>query len=166
MTAGHPPANPHCLVRQAELRDLDVIVEFNCAMCQETEGCKLDPDRVRAGTQAALSDTAKGVYFVAEMDGQIVGQAQVTYEWSDWRNGLFWWIQSVYSRATHRRKGVFRALYTHITETAQHRGNVCGLRLYVERENEIAIGTYTRLGMKRTRYLMYEHDWSPEQGPG
>ena len=81
---------------------------------------------------------------------------QITYEFSDWRNGWFWWIQGVYVRAESRRRGVFRALYRHVAEAARRDPGVIGLRLYVESDNHAAQRTYRDLGMKATSYLMFE----------
>src|SRR5947209_5637021 len=102
----------------------------------ETEHRQLDQSRVAAGVLALLSDPAKGIYFVAETGGTFAGQLLITYEWSDWRNGNFWWIQSVYVVKTVRQRGVFRALFEHIHELARARKDVCGLRLYMETDNK------------------------------
>ncbi len=144
--------------RRADQSDLDTVVEFNAAMALETEGKSLNLDRLRNGVSAALTDSTLGFYLVAEVDQQIVGQLLVTTEWSDWRNGYFWWIQSVYVRATHRRQGVYRALESHVRQDAQGHGNVCGLRLYVDQENRAAQKVYESLDMKQSRYYMYEID--------
>ena len=125
-------------------------------MAQETEGLSLDADVVRPGVAAVLADDALGFYLVAEVDGQAAGQLMVTYEWSDWRNGLFWWIQSVYVRLEFRRRGVYSALHRHVAQAAREAGGVCGIRLYVEQDNTIAQQVYKSLEMHRTRYQMYE----------
>ncbi len=117
---------------------------------------ELAEDAVRQGVAAALADESLGFYAVAEVDGQLAGQLMVTFEWSDWRNGLFWWIQSVYVRPEFRRRGVYRALHRHVADAARAAGGVCGLRLYVERENTVARQVYESLDMRRTRYRMYE----------
>lgn len=145
-------------IRRADQNDLDTMVEFNAAMALETEGETLNLDRLRKGISAALTDSALGFYLVAEADQQVVGQLLVTTEWSDWRNAYFWWIQSVYVRATHRRQGVYRALESHVRREAQGRGDVCALRLYVDRENLAAQKVYESLDMKQSRYYMYEID--------
>ena len=95
------------IVRPAKLTDTPVIAEFNCLLAEESEDKRLDPDTVVAGVTALFESTERGQYYVAEIDGKIIGQLLITYEWSDWRNGLFWWIQSVYVTAEHRRTGVF-----------------------------------------------------------
>ena len=125
-------------------------------MAQETEGLALDADVVRPGVAAVLADDALGFYLVAEVDGQAAGQLMVTYEWSDWRNGLFWWIQSVYVRLEFRRRGVYSALHRQVAQAAQEAGGVRGIRLYVEQDNTIAQQVYESLEMHRTRYQMYE----------
>jgi GNAT superfamily N-acetyltransferase len=111
------------------------------------------------GVAALIKSPARGTYFVAEEKGEVVGQLLITYEWSDWRNGNFWWIQSVYVREEFRGKGIFRALFEHVHRLAKKRSDVCGLRLYVEANNASAQKTYTRLGMKKTFYEMYETDF-------
>jgi ribosomal protein S18 acetylase RimI-like enzyme len=143
-------------VRRARSADAPTIVEFNRLLAEESEGKALDLYVLSAGVAAALSDSAKGPYFLAEHDGVIVGQMQVTYEFSDWRNGWFWWIQGVYVRSDARRRGVFRALYNHIVEAAKRDPEVIGIRLYVERDNERAQKTYLGLGMTWTNYLLME----------
>jgi GNAT superfamily N-acetyltransferase len=143
-------------VRQATPADAPTIVEFNRRLAEESEGKTLDMDVLPAGVTAALADPHKGPYFLAEEDGTPVGQMQVTYEFSDWRNGWFWWIQGVYVRPEARRRGVFRALFEHVSKTAKRDPSVIGLRLYVERENERAHKTYLGLGMAWTSYLMME----------
>ncbi|HEX7373618.1 MAG TPA: GNAT family N-acetyltransferase [Steroidobacteraceae bacterium] len=146
--------------RPAEARDLDFIADGNSAMAFETEHKRLDPPTVRRGVQAAFDDPGRGRYFVAEIDGQVVGQMMITYEWSDWRNGVFWWIQSVYVVPQARRKGVFRALYDHVERLARNSAGVCGLRLYVEHDNIRAQQTYLGCGMFNAGYLVMETDYS------
>ena len=143
-------------VRQACLTDLDTVTAFNQAMAQETEGKALEKGRLRAGVQSVLEDHDRGFYLVAELDGLMVGQLLVTYEWSDWRNAFFWWIQSVYVAPGYRRRGVYRSLNDHVLAQARQRGNVCGVRLYVERNNRIAQQVYRNLGMSHSHYDMYE----------
>jgi GNAT superfamily N-acetyltransferase len=143
-------------VRRAGLGDAEVIAEFNRRLAEETEGRALDAALLRAGVEAGLADENKAIYFVAEDAGEVVGQLMLTREWSDWRNGWMWWIQSVYVRADTRRRGTFRALYRFVYETARADTEVIGLRLYVEHANRAAQQTYERLGMTRTGYLVFE----------
>jgi GNAT superfamily N-acetyltransferase len=112
-------------IRHAELADTATILRFNAAMALETEHLELDSDRLLRGVEAVLKDAAKGFYLVAEDDGQVAGQMMITYEWSDWRNAVFWWIQSVYVEPAWRRKGVFRGLYRHALDRARAQGGVC-----------------------------------------
>ena len=146
-------------VRPANRSDTARIAEFNVLMAKETEHLDLDVTRLRAGVEAVVQDRSKGAYYVAELDGSVVGQTLVTSEWSDWRNGTFWWIQSVYVEQGHRGKGVFKTLYQHIHALARKETNVCGLRLYVEKHNARAQQTYERLGMKKTYYDLFEVDF-------
>lgn len=145
-------------IRRATPDDRDRIVLFNQALARETEGRMLDRGVLGAGVAALLGDSSHGVYFVAEDDDEVVGQLAVTSEWSDWRNGVIWWIQSVYIAKDHRRRGIYQALHGHVRETARSEG-VVGLRLYVEQDNEAAQRTYAALGMVRSPYVMYEEIW-------
>jgi Acetyltransferases len=147
------------IIRQGTIQDLDTLVDFNAAMAFETEGLILDRERLRCGVKAVLSDPSRGFYWVAEVEGRVVGQMMITFEWSDWRNGTFWWIQSVYVSPEHRRRGVFRALYEHVEKQARDLPGVCGLRLYVEGGNAKAQRTYASLGMQRTSYQIFEKDF-------
>lgn len=145
-------------IRLAEPSDLETVAEFNARLAQESEGIELDMDRLRSGVGAVLRDQSLGFYLLAESGPEVIGQLALTYEWSDWRNGMFWWLQSVYVRPPHRRRGVLRALYGHVLRLATERG-VCGLRLYVERENRTAQEAYRRLGLSRAVFHMYETDF-------
>jgi GNAT superfamily N-acetyltransferase len=143
-------------IRDATPDDLDVIVEFNRLLALESEDKTLDGDVLRCGVAAVLADPARGRYFVAERGGQVVGQLMITLEWSDWRNGWWWWLQSVYVRADARRTGVFRALCDHVTALARADQAVVGLRLYVERDNHNAQATYERHGLEQIPFLLYQ----------
>ena len=147
-------------IRPATERDIEVITANNAALAMETEHRRLSPDIVRAGVSAALADPAKGCYFVAELAGQVVGQIMHTYEWSDWRNGCFWWIQSVYVVPSARGQGVFRRLFDHLRTLARAEPGVCGLRLYVERDNSRAQKTYRQCGLMDPGYFVMEDDFS------
>jgi GNAT superfamily N-acetyltransferase len=145
-------------IREAALADAPVIADFNLRLAAESEGLRLEPAAVQAGVAALLNDPAKGIYYVAEIEGAVAGQTMITYEWSDWRNGNIWWIQSVYVKPEFRRGGLFRALFSHLRQLAQTRKDVCSLRLYVHRDNSRARQSYERLGMSRTQYEIYELD--------
>ena len=147
-------------VDPATAEDLAFIVHANHAMALETEGRQLDLPTLQAGVGAALADSRRGRYFVAREAGANVGTLLLTYEWSDWRNGEFWWIQSVYVEPAARGKGVFRALYAHVLAAAQADPGICGLRLYVDHENAAARETYTKVGMKDAGYSVFEVDFS------
>jgi GNAT superfamily N-acetyltransferase len=144
------------VIRQSKLADRDVIAAFNVALALETENLRLDPAVVRPGVEAVLRDPARGIYFVAENQGAVIGQVLITYEWSDWRNGSFWWLQSVYVQKEFRARGVFKALFGHVVAQAAPQKNVCGLRLYMEEENHRAREVYHRLGLNETRYQVFE----------
>ena len=143
-------------VRAATPADLEFLMDGNARMALETESLTLDRQRLQAGVEAVFADAGRGFYLIAEVDGERAGQMMITYEWSDWRNGVFWWIQSVYTVPEMRGRGAFRALYAAVEEMARERGGVCGLRLYVEAHNEAAQATYRRCGMSETVYKMFE----------
>ena len=143
-------------IRPAAESDWETIAEFNRKLAEETEPHSLDRETVEAGVKAVLADQQKGRYFVAVLQGRIVGQLMHTREWSDWRNGEVWWLQSVYVDADLRRQGIFAALYQHLKRLAEAEPAVVGLRLYVERENERAQSTYRKLGFESAGYLVME----------
>ena len=145
-------------VRMATVADIAIITANNSAMAEETESRRLDPETLRSGVSRLLSDSTRGVYYLAERDGNVVGQVLITREWSDWRDGWFWWIQSVYVTPAARRAGVYRTLYEHVRCEAGRASDVRGLRLYVDKSNGRAQRTYERLGMNHARYSMYEVD--------
>src|SRR4051812_31787771 len=145
-------------IRPAILSDGPLIADFNIRLAEESEQLRLDANCVSAGVAALLADAAKGVYYVAESNGTVVGQLMVTYEWSDWRNGNIWWIQSVYVREDFRGQGVFRALFKHLQELALTTKEVCCLRLYMQADNLRARRSYEGLGMKRTKYEVFQLD--------
>jgi GNAT superfamily N-acetyltransferase len=147
-------------IRDAQTGDAAFIAHGNIAMAEESEHKRLDPGVVAAGVDAVLSDRTRGRYFIAERDGQPVGQLMITCEWSDWRNGVFWWIQSVYVVPEARRAGVFRALFRHVERLAREDATVCGIRLYVAGDNERAQATYRRCGLEDANYRVMEVDYS------
>ena len=142
-------------VRLAGQEHIDALAGFNLAMAKETEGRELDADVLRSGVAAVLDHPEHGFYVVAERDGRTLGGLLGTYEWSDWRDALFWWIQSVYVAPDYRRQGVYSALHGYVAEEAQRRG-VCGLRLYVDKDNRAAQQVYASLGMSPTHYDLFE----------
>lgn len=150
-------------IRLAALDDAPILMAFNAAMARETESLELDPDRLRQGVEAVLRDSSKGFYLVADEDGAVTGQLMITFEWSDWRNGVFWWVQSVYVRPDRRGGGIYSALYKEAVRRAEAQGDVCGLRLYVEKDNVRAQKAYQKLGMGETAYLLYETDFVLER---
>lgn len=145
-------------IRIAKGDDANSLVEFNQAMALETEGKSLEPDKITNGVAAVFADEKKGFYVVVEDDGKIVGGLMVTYEWSDWRNAWFWWIQSVYIRPEARGNSLYRRMYEFVKEQAAEAGNVCGFRLYVETENVHAQSVYDAVGMERSHYVMFEEE--------
>ena len=147
------------VIRHATLADLDALAANNRTMARETESRELDAVTVRSGTRAVLKDANKGFYLVAERGGAVVGQLMVTFEWSDWRNATFWWIQSVYVTPPARRGGVFRAMFDHVVADARSRAGVCGVRLYMAKHNAAARRAYEALGMRHTDYDVFELDF-------
>ena len=143
-------------VRRATAADLEGVCAFNSLLALESEGKTLDPALLEAGVRAVLADAGKGLYFLAEEATSALGQMGLTYEWSDWRNGWFWWIQSVYVRPEARRRGIFRLLFASIEQAAREDPQVIGLRLYVEKGNTIAHATYEKMGLDWTTYQVME----------
>ena len=143
-------------VGRAATEDVAAIAQFNIAMAAETEDLALDPQTVHAGVAAVVSDDRRGFYLVARSGGKAVGSLMITYEWSDWRNGNLWWIQSVYVVSSARKQGIFRLLYDNVISLAKQRGDAAGVRLYVEKDNRGAQEVYRKLGMSETAYRVFE----------
>lgn len=143
-------------LREGHAGDAPVIAGFNRRLALETEHKDLDPATVAAGVRHLLAHPALGRYYVAEQDGRVIGQLMITFEWSDWRNGTFWWLQSVYVDAAHRGRGVFGSLCRHVEALARADGGVCGIRLYVEGNNAAARAVYARLGFDDAGYRVLE----------
>jgi GNAT superfamily N-acetyltransferase len=156
-------------IRDAQEADGPLLAQWAMAMALETEHKRLDSDTVRAGVDAGIADAGKARYFIAMHEVALAGRETVaepagtlmlTREWSDWRNGEWWWIQSVYVAPEHRRRGVFRALYRHVEQQARATTGVIGLRLYVERGNTAAQATYGALGMVDAGYRIFEQEFA------
>ena len=145
-------------IRKALNKDIDVIARYNYNLAYETENKILNMNILTKGVEAIIKDENKGIYHVCEINGEVVGQIMYTFEWSDWRNGTFLWIQSVYVNKEFRGMGVFKALYKFIRDIADNDNNICGIGLYVEKENTIAKKTYKNIGMKECNYYIYEYD--------
>ena len=150
---------PEMTIREARPDNVDVLVRFNAAMAEETEGKFLDIERLTRGVKAIFEAPEEGFYIVAEVEGCVVGSLLITYEWSDWRNATFWWIQSVYVKPDWRRQGVYRAMHDWVHAAARSRPDICGIRLYVDLDNETAQNTYASLGMVRAHYDLFEIDF-------
>jgi ribosomal protein S18 acetylase RimI-like enzyme len=151
------------IIRAANLDDVESIITFSAAMALETENRRLDVARLREGTLSLLNTPSYGFFMVAEVQEterpRLVGQLMITYEWSDWRNGVFWWIQSVYVDPAWRRRGIFRRMHDAVVLQAKADPKVCGIRLYVEQENHAAAAVYQRVGLARSAYQVYEEDF-------
>ena len=145
------------VIRIGEVKDAEVIAQANIAMAWETERKRLDPVVIGRGVRALLNNPQYGFYVVACGREATAGSLMVTFEWSDWRSGLIWWIQSLYVQPPFRRQGVFKRLYDFVTTQASQRPEVCGIRLYVEQSNRVAQRAYANAGMQPTQYLIYEN---------
>jgi GNAT superfamily N-acetyltransferase len=150
------------VIRLAELRDAEIIATFSMKMAQETEGLRLEKSVVTEGVQAVLKDPKKGFYLVAEDKKKktIVGQLAIVYEWSDWSNKQFWLMQGVYVDEDYRRKKIFSRLYRSLIEIAHQRGDVAGLRLFIEKHNESAKKVYRSLGIKESTHEVGEIEFA------
>ncbi len=153
------------LIRRAVSQDIDDLVRFNAALARETEGKALDPQQLRLGVESLMQDVEKGWYVIAERDlsdssRQVVGQLLITFEWSDWRNGMFWWMQSLYVEPQCRQQGILRQLYQYVCDQARaSTGPICGVRLYVEKDNKTAQRAYQALGFHEAPYQVYEQEF-------
>jgi GNAT superfamily N-acetyltransferase len=153
------------LIRPARPEDAAQIAEFNCRLAEESEQLRLDRERVRAGVRALLADEARGRYLVAAEGPVLIGQLCITLEWSDWWNGWYWWIQSVFVRPEARKQGVFKALFEEIARQARAAGDVAAIRLYVEEHNTKARSVYANLGMRESGYRVLEMKLTSLQAP-
>ncbi len=142
--------------READVTDAGAVADFQRAMARETEEIELDAGVVARGVRAVFEERSRGRYFVAEAEGKVISSLLITYEWSDWRNGNVWWIQSVYVRPEFRRRGVWARMYEHVKGIALDDPNVRGIRLYVDRRNTAAQDVYRRCGMNGEHYLVFE----------
>ena len=152
-------------IRPARADDAALLARWAQAMALETENKILPDADVRPGIARGIADPSLARYFVAERDGLPAGTLMLTFEWSDWRNGLWWWIQSVYVPPEFRRQGIYRALHAHVRAMAEADAGVCGIRLYVEKDNRNARSTYEALGMQDAHYRIYEQDIRPPGDP-
>jgi ribosomal protein S18 acetylase RimI-like enzyme len=143
-------------IRRAEKNDHPTIVDFQLRMALETEKLSLDPGTVSRGVMAVLNDNSKGQYFVADGNGKVVASLLITYEWSDWRNGTVWWIQSVYVIPDYRGKKIFKQMYLFLKKQVEEYANITGLRLYVDNRNRKAQEVYRALGMNGNHYATFE----------
>jgi ribosomal protein S18 acetylase RimI-like enzyme len=143
-------------IRYGDLKDVEILCSFGIALAEETENKQLKSEVVSKGIRNHITDRDKGFYLVAECEDKTAGALMITLEWSDWRNGFFWWIQSVYVLPEFRRQGIFRKLYDKVKSLAEQEADVCGIRLYVDKDNQPALQTYKAMGMQETNYLLYE----------
>ena len=143
-------------IRKAKTADLKKIVDFQLAMAMETENLQLDLSTVEKGVNAVYQDISKGQYFVTEVNGEIAASLMITFEWSDWRNGMVYWIQSVYVQKQFRRLGIYSKMYAHIQDLVKTDDSVRGIRLYVDKTNMNAQETYKKTGMNGEHYQLFE----------
>lgn len=143
-------------IRKAEVSDIETLVGFQINLALETENIKLDRPTLQDGMRSLFNDPSKGMYYVAQHDDEVVGCHMITFEWSDWRNGMVWWLQSVYVKASYRNKGVFKKMYDNIIDMIMHNPKILGVRLYVDKRNERAMKVYAAMGMDGSHYTVYE----------
>ncbi len=155
-TISHNPYYIMISIRKAGREHIDILMEFQQKLALETENVTLSPDKLRLGMTAMFDDPSKGVYFIALDDTLIVGCHMITYEWSDWRNGMVWWLQSLYVRQSHRKSGVFRRMFENVMTLISNDPSLIGLRLYVDKSNTKAMRVYEAMGMDGAHYTVYE----------
>ena len=143
------------IITKGQIEDIENIAQFQVDMAMESEGTQLDKDTVTKGVSAAMADENKGLYYIARVDGKAVGSLMLTREWSDWNNGWYWWIQSVYVEPDYRRQGVYKSMYQAVCTDAKQQ-NVAQVRLYVDKTNTRGQEVYSSLGMQESHYLIYE----------
>ncbi len=153
------------LIRDAVHSDVPKIVEFAVALAEESEQIRLDEEVVARGAHGFIDNPRFGFYLVAESDGQIAGSVMIIYEYSDWRDGVYWWVQSVFVDGEFRRRGIYRALYEEVKARACRQGNVRGFRLYVANHNRRARKVYRNMGMRETCYQVMEEPPAPKDSP-
>jgi len=144
------------MIREATINDMDVIIDFQLRMAEETEGMKLNSEILKKGVTALFQFPEKGYYYVAEVDGKVVGSTMTTYEWSDWRNATMVWLQSVYVLPEYRNQKLFSKMYAHIKAKVIADESFCGIRLYVDKTNLHAQKVYKAIGMNGEHYDTYE----------
>src|SRR5271170_5240238 len=143
-------------IREATSKDIPHLLDFQLKMALETENITLEISSLSLGVQRMFKDSTKGRYYVTEENGEVIGCLMTTYEWSDWRNGTVLWVQSVYVPNEHRGKGVYKKMYNHIRQLVEGDPDLKGIRLYVDKTNEVAQETYTKVGMNGEHYTVYE----------
>lgn len=143
-------------IQKAVIENLEVLIDFQQRLALESESIRLNAETLRKGIMAMFADPAKGIYYVVEEEGQVIGCHMITYEWSDWRNGMVWWLQSVYVTETHRKKGIFKMMYDNLINIIKKDPQLIGLRLYVDKSNERALQVYQAMGMDGSHYTVYE----------
>jgi ribosomal protein S18 acetylase RimI-like enzyme len=143
-------------IRNASPADIETIAQFQVEMALETENLKLDLTVLRKGVKAVIDDESKGSYYACEVNGQIVASLLITYEWSDWRNALVYWLQSVYVVKEYRRQGIFNQMYEFIKSLVINDPGVAGIRLYVDKSNTRALNVYEKSGMNGNHYVTFE----------
>jgi len=143
-------------IQKAEVQHIDILIDFQQRLAHESEGVRLDGSTLRKGMEAMFADPGKGLYYIASDGAEVVGCHMITYEWSDWRNGMVWWLQSVYVKESHRKKGIFKMMYDNVISMIRKDPNLIGLRLYVDKSNERAMKVYGAMGMDGSHYTVYE----------
>lgn len=142
--------------REANPTDGESIVNFQLAMALETEDLALDEETCKLGVAEVFKNSARGKYHVVQHESKVIASLLIVPEWSDWRNGEVWWIHSVYVLPEFRKEKVFTQFYEYVKSKVQESPNLRGLRLYVDKKNEIAQKVYQRIGMNNQHYELYE----------
>lgn len=143
-------------IQKASPDHIETLIDFQQKLAFESERVILNATILRKGMQALFDDPTKGAYYIVLEDAKAIGCHMITFEWSDWRNGMVWWLQSVYVAESHRKKGIFRMMFDNIADTVKKDPGLIGIRLYVDKSNSRAMKVYEAMGMDGSHYTVYE----------
>lgn len=148
-------------VRPATVDDFETLVAFTLAEARDAERRILDLEGARRGVRGAFQSPPRAIYWVAVAeDERVVASTSIVTEWSNFRGGDYWWIQSLYVLPEHRGKGLVDVLLAHVSTQAVA-GGALDLRLYGFDTNERALRAYQRCGFELSRYVVMTKPLAP-----